>query len=293
MEVHQLRYFCAVARHGTFTRASEVEHVAQPSLSQQILKLEAELGARLFDRLPRSSKLTVFGKAFLPKAERILRELEEAKAELLEMAGNEKGDVVVGIIPTIAAYLLPTLLNGFAARHPLITVKIVEDITPALVQRLHEGTLDMAVAALPIPGSELASEELFEEKFYAVVPEKHRRASRASIRLTELNREPFLLLKEGHCFRDSLIAACHKSKMTPSVVFESGQFATILAMVSAGMGVSAVPAMAVQPHPGCKFIPISGKHGTRKVGIVTSRHHYQSRAQRLLMEQMREACRNR
>jgi len=290
MEVHQLRYFCAVARHGTFTRASEVEHVAQPSLSQQILKLEAELGARLFDRLPRSARLTVFGKAFLPKAERILRELEEARTELLEMAGNEKGEVAVGIIPTIAAYLLPKLLNGFAARHPLITVKIIEDITPTLVQRLHDGTIDMAVVALPIRGRELASEELFQEKFYAVVPEKHRRASRASISLAELNREPFLLLKEGHCFRDSLIDACHKSKMTPSVVFESGQFATILAMVSAGMGVSAVPAMAVQPHPGCKFIPISGKHSTRRIGIVRSRHRYQSRAQRLLIKQMRNAC---
>ncbi len=290
MEVHQLRYFCAVARHGTFTRASEAEHVAQPSLSQQIQKLEAELGARLFDRLPRSAKLTVFGKAFLPKAERILRELEEAKTELRDMSGNEKGEVVVGIIPTIAAYLLPRLLNDFTVRHPLITIKILEDITPALLQHLHEGTIDIAVAALPIAGSELVSVELFEEKFYAVLPEKHPLASRASISLAQLNREPFLLLKEGHCFRDSLIAACHKLKMSPSIVFESGQFATILAMVSAGMGVSAVPAMAVQPQPGCKFIPISGKHSTRTVAVVTSRHHYQSRAQRLLMKQMRDAC---
>ncbi len=290
MEVHQLRYFCAVARYGTFTRASEVEHVAQPSLSQQILKLEAELGARLFDRLPRVAKLTVFGKAFLPKAERILRELHEAKSELREMSGNEKGEVMVGIIPTIAAYLLPSLLSDFTVRHPLITIQIIEDITSALLQRLHEGTIDIAVAALPIGGSELASVELFEEKFYAVLPEKHRLASRASLSLGELNQEPFLLLKEGHCFRDGLIAACHKVRMSPRIVFESGQFATILAMVSAGMGVSAVPAMAVQPQPGCKFIPISGKHSNRIVGIVTSRHHYQSRAQRLLMQHMRETC---
>jgi LysR family hydrogen peroxide-inducible transcriptional activator len=290
MEVHQLRYFCAVARHGTFTRASEVEHVAQPSLSQQILKLEAELGARLFDRLPRSAKLTVFGKAFLPKADRILRELEQARTELRDMSGNEKGEVVLGIIPTIAAYLLPGLLNNFTAQHPLVTIKIIEDITPALLQRLQEGTIDVAVAALPVEGNELASEELFEEKFYAVLPEKHRLALRDCISLAQLNREPFLLLKEGHCFRDSVIAACQKLKVSPSIVFESGQFASILAMVSAGMGVSAVPAMAVQPQPGCKFIPISGKHNRRTVGLVTSRHHYQSRAQRLLMKQMREAC---
>lgn len=290
MEIHQLRYFCAVARHGTFTRASEVEHVAQPSLSQQILKLEAELGVRLFDRLPRSAKLTVFGKVFLPKAERILREIEEVRTQLLEMSGNEKGEVVLGIIPTIAAYLLPTLLNEFASRHPLITIKVIEDITPVLLQRLHDDTIDLAVVALPIAGSDLVNEELFEEKLYAVLPEKHKRAGRSAISLSELNREPFLLLKEGHCFRDSVISACRKSRMSPSVVFESGQFATILAMVSAGMGISAVPAMAVQPHPGCKFVPISGKHSTRRVGIVTLRHHFQSRAQRLLMKHMRDAC---
>jgi LysR family hydrogen peroxide-inducible transcriptional activator len=206
------------------------------------------------------------------------------------MAGDEKGDVVLGIIPTIAAYLLPTLLKGFSARHPLITVKVVEDITPTLLQRLHQGTIDMAVAALPLPGSELASVELFEEKFYAVLPESHSLARRKSVSLPELNREPFLVLKEGHCFRDSLIAACHESKISPNVIFESGQFATILAMVSAGMGVSAVPAMAVQPHAGCKFVPISGKHSKRKVGLVTLRHHYATRAQQILMKQLLYTC---
>jgi LysR family transcriptional regulator, hydrogen peroxide-inducible genes activator len=118
MEFHQLRYFCVVARHGTFTRASAIEHVAQPSLSQQILKLEAELGARLFDRLPRNAQLTAFGKSFLLKAERILLELSNARTEMLEMASEEKGDVVLGIIPTITAYLLPRLLTGLSASTP-------------------------------------------------------------------------------------------------------------------------------------------------------------------------------
>jgi LysR family hydrogen peroxide-inducible transcriptional activator len=290
LEIHQLRYFCAVARHGTFTSASKAEHVAQPSLSQQIMKLEAELGTRLFDRLPRSARLTVFGRAFLPKAEHILRELEGAKSELRDMSGEERGEVVIGIIPTIAAYLLPKLLKGFAARHALISIRVVEDITPVLLHRLHEGTIDLAIAALPIKGNDLHSEVMFEEKFYAVLPEKHRRASRASIKLTELEREPFLLLKEGHCFRDSLIAACGKANIVPSVVFESGQFSTILAMVSAGMGVSAVPAMAVQAKAGCKFVALSGKHSARKVVLVTSKRHYQSRAQRRLMQQMRDVC---
>ena len=282
MEVHQLRYFCAAARQGTFTRASEAEHVAQPSLSQQILKLEAELGARLFDRMPRSAQLTVFGKAFLPKAERILRELEDAKTEMLEMTGEEKGDLVLGIIPTIAAYLLPRILTGFSRQHPSINIQVTEETTSVLLERLHQGSMDMAIVALPISGAELLSTVLFEERFFAALPENHHRARQKSVRLADLKGEPFLLLKEGHCFRDNLIAACRESRTRPSVAFESGQFSTILAMVSAGMGVSAVPAMAVQPVPGCRFIPLAGKRSLRRIGIVKLRHHFETRAQQVL-----------
>jgi LysR family transcriptional regulator, hydrogen peroxide-inducible genes activator len=292
MEIHQLRYFCAVAQHGTFTRASEVEHVAQPSLSQQILKLEAELGSRLFDRLPRSARLTVFGSAFLPKAERILQELSEAKTEMLEMAGEEKGEVVLGIIPTIAAYLLPKLLIGFSSRYTSIKIKVIEDITPALLERLHQGTVDIVIAALPIYGDELSCLEIFKERFFAVVPEKHSRAKQKSLELAELKNDPFLLLKEGHCFRDSLITACRRSKISPNVAFESGQFATILAMVAAGMGISAVPAMAVQRYPGCCFVPLKGKNSIRKVGVVRLKHHFETRAQQVLVAHIAKCCRS-
>lgn len=291
MEVHQLRYFCAVARHGTFTRASEAERVAQPSLSQQILKLEAELGARLFDRLPRRAKLTVFGRAFLPKAERILRELDEARKELHDMTGAGKGEVVVGVIPTVAPYLLPRFLKDFTLHNPNVVVNLIEDITPALLDRLQQGTIDMAIVALPISGNDLASITLLHEPMYAVLPEKHRLArSQDPISLAELDREPFLLLKAGHCFRDSLIGACKQLRMSPNIVLESGQFATILAMVSAGMGVSAVPAMAAEPRPGCKFIPISDPHSRRTVGIVRSRSRHKNRAEEVLIQQLRAAC---
>lgn len=282
MEIHQLRYFCAVVRHGTFTRASRAQNVAQPSLSQQILKLESELGAPLFDRMPRTAKLTVFGRAFLPKAERILRELEDAKSEMLEMTGEEKGSVILGLIPTIAAYLLPRILSGFSRQHPLVKIQVVEEITPLILERLHQGTADMAIAALPIPGAELETTELFTEGFFAALPENHPRAKHKTIRLADLRDEPFLLLKEGHCFRDNLITACRESRTRPSVAFESGQFSTILAMVSAGAGVSAVPAMAVQPIPGCRFVPIQGKRSMRTIGLVRLRHHYATRAQQAL-----------
>jgi LysR family transcriptional regulator, hydrogen peroxide-inducible genes activator len=283
MEIHQLRYFCAVVREGTFTRASRAQHVTQPSLSQQILKLEAELGAPLFDRLPREAKLTVFGKAFLPKAECILHELEDAKTEMLEMTGAEKGSIVLGVIPTIAAYLLPRILRGFSTHHPLIKIHVIEEITPLVLERLHEGSVDIAIVALPVPGNELETTKLFSERFFAVLPESHPRANQKNIQLAELKDDPFLLLKEGHCFRDNLIAACRESRTRPSVAFESGQFSTILAMVSAGMGVSAVPEMAVQPVPDCRFIPITGKRSNRTIGIVRLRQHFETRAQQALM----------
>jgi LysR family transcriptional regulator, hydrogen peroxide-inducible genes activator len=283
MEVHQLRYFCAVARHGSFTRAAEAEHIAQPSLSQQILKLEDELGAHLFDRLPKSVRLTQFGSAFLVRAQEILRQLGEAKIEIQEMAGTEKGEVTIGVIPTIAPYFLPGALASFARQHSGIVISVVEDITPVLLQRLNMGAIDLALLALPVPGHDLISLELMREPLYAVFPEKHPLARRKSISFPEFKNEPFLLLKEGHCFRENALAACRRSRVVPNVVFESGQFSTILAMVASGMGVSVVPAMAAQPGNRCSFVRIEDKRSFRSIGVVRTKHHFPTRAVLALM----------
>src|SRR6185437_2658929 len=203
MEFHQLRYFCAVARTGNFTRAAEEQHVAQPSLSQQIRKLEDELGAKLFDRFPRFTRLTQFGKTFLPKAGEILRQVGEARTEIQEMSQAEIGTVVVGAIPTIAPYYLGPLLARFAHRHPAVSISVAEEITPILLEYLHNGRVDLVILALPVRGPELVDEELFREPLYAALPSGHRLASRKSIALSEMRKDPFLLLKEGHCFRDN------------------------------------------------------------------------------------------
>jgi len=288
MEVHQLRYFCAVAESGNFTRAAEAARVAQPSLSQQIHKLEDELGAKLFDRLPRSARLTQFGRAFLPKAQAILRQIGEARVEIREMASVESGEVVLGAIPTIAPYLLPAMLSSFARQHPSVSVSVVEEITPTLLERLHEGTIDLALLALPAAGDELIVSELIEESLFAVLPENHRLAGRRSIKIHDLREQPFLLLKEGHCFRENALDACRQSRINPNVVFESGQFATILAMVSSGMGVSVVPQMAVRDTPGCRFIKIADKGSLRRIGVARLKYRYLTRAQLALLEHLRK-----
>ncbi len=287
MELHQLRYFCAVARAGNFTRAAEDQHVAQPSLSQQIRKLEDELGAKLFDRFPRFARLTDFGKAFLPKAGEILRQVGQARTEIQEMSQAEVGTVMVGAIPTIAPYFLGPALARFARRYPAVSISVVEEITPILLDRLHNGHVDIVVLALPVRGEELISEELFREPLFAALPQDHRLAERKSLTLGEIREDPFLLLKEGHCFRENALSACRRSRVSPNVVFESGQFSTIVSMVATGMGVSVVPAMAVERHPGCKFVRINDERAVRIVGLVQLKHRFKTRAQCALTEQLR------
>lgn len=287
MELHQLRYFCAVASAGNFTRAAEQENVSQPSLSQQVLKLEGELGARLFERLGRRVRLTEFGAAFLQRAQTILQQVRDAKVEVSELAGAKKGEITLGVIPTVAPYFLPTRLADFAANNPQVTIRVVEDVTATLLGRLQDGAVDLALLALPVPGPHLICEELVRDRLFVVVPKKHRFASRPAVDLKELENEPFLLLKEGHCFRENVIAACRRSRLQPNVVFESGQFSSILALVGSGMGLSVIPEMAVAPISGCRFIPLVGERSWRRIGLVRLRNHYLTRAQNALAHHLR------
>jgi len=287
MELHQLRYFCAVARTGNFTRAAEQEHVAQPSLSQQILKLEDELGTKLFDRLGRKATLTQFGEAFLLRVRRILHDLSEAKSEVQELAGGNKGRLVLGTIPTIAPYFLPSRLALFAKRFPHIQVSVIEDITSVLLTRLQEGKIDVLLVALPVLGDGLVCAELKREPLYVVAPENHPLAKKRTIFLREIENDPFILLKDGHCFRDTAVAACRRARVRPNVVFESGHFATILAMVSAGMGFSLVPEMAIEKREGCRFLKLGDDRSFRKIGLVYLKNHFQTHSQRALVEYLK------
>jgi LysR family hydrogen peroxide-inducible transcriptional activator len=292
MEIHQIRYFCAVSETGSFTRAAAAQHIAQPSLSQQIMKLEDELGAKLFDRLGRQVRLTEFGQVFLPRAHSILRELGEAKTEIQEMAGAHRGVVNIGAIPTVAPYLLPQSLPAFSKKYPFVRLNILEEITPVLLERLHSGALDLAIMALPIAGPEFTSIELKKERLLLVLPIDHALASEKSVKLSQFSCEPFLLLKEGHCFRETAISACQRAKVSPNIVFESGQFASITGMVAAGLGVSIVPESALEPRKGCRFIPIADDRAYRRIGLVSLKNHFRTNAQRALIQHLRRATRS-
>lgn len=287
MELHQLRYFCAVADTSSFSRAAEKCHVSQPSLSQQILKLESELGGRLFDRLGRSVRLTELGQAFLPRARSVLHELATAKDEVTERLQSEGGPVVIGAIPTVAPYWLPPRLAAFSRKFPKIQLTIAEEITPILLDRLRVGSVDLAILALPIRGHEFDAHPLFTERLFAALPKKHKFARRPSVHLADLRPDPFLFLRDGHCFRDTAVAACDRARLDPHVVFESGHLYSLLAMVGAGMGVSLVPEMAVDKSKPCRFVRIADPQAARTIAAVVLRGRSLSRASRALLAHLR------
>jgi LysR family hydrogen peroxide-inducible transcriptional activator len=285
MEFHQLRYFCAIADSGGFSRAARLANVSQPSLSQQIHKLEEELGARLFDRIGRTVRLTELGQAFLPRARALLFDLEAARSAIAEGTTSIVGSVCVGVIPTIAPYFLPPLLATFSRRYPQARVTVVEEITPLLLERMRTGAIDVAVVAVPLQmrGHEFQAFPLMEEKLYAALPKQHALAKRKSITLGELHDEPFLLLRDGHCFRETAVAACKRARLQPKIIFESGQFSSILSMVCAGLGVSIIPAMALEKRSGCHFIPLADTRATRAIGAVTLNGRSFSRVQQAFL----------
>lgn len=289
MELHQLRYFCAVAEAGSFSRAAEQSHVSQPSLSQQIMKLEDELGARLFDRLGRSVRLTELGQTFLPRARSVLRELEAARGDVAEQKDSVGGSVTIGVIPTVAPYFLPQRLTWFSRRFPQVRLTVIEEITPVLLDQVRASKVDIAVLALPIRGHEFETFPLLSERFFAALPTGHKFSKRRSLSLKDLRAEPFLLLRDGHCFRDNAVAACDRARLHPQIIFESGQFSSLLSMVGAGMGVSIVPEMAIEKKSRCRFVRIEDAAATRTIGAVILHGRSLSRAHHAFLSHLRGA----
>lgn len=287
MEFHQLRYVCAIAETGSFSRAAERCHVAQPSLSQQVLKLEKDLGAKLFDRLGRSIRLTEAGRAFLPHARSILHQMETARAEVVDKRKDVRGAVAVGVIPTIAPYLMPRYTADFARKYPEARLRILEETTPVLVENLRNLSIDIAILALPLRHKEFEFLPLRTEPLFAVLPKDHPRASAKSLSLKDLRGEQFVMLRDGHCFRDLSIAACARARITPRIAFESGQFSSLLGMVAAGVGITLVPEMAVDPGAACSYIRISDPRARRTIVAATLRGRSFNRVQQAFLQRIK------
>lgn len=285
MEIRQLRYFCAVAETGSFTRGAQQEHVSQPSLSEQIKALEAELQTKLFDRLGQETKLTPAGRVFYRTVRPVLKKLAEAKTKLHEAQNLQGGNVTIGATPTIAPYFLPPALVAFRHRYPLIRLKIVEESSDHLLQDLRNASIDLALLQPPVPGSEFASEELAREPLYWALPARHKLASRKAIHLQDLKEDPVVMLHDGN-FRKIALSVMRKAHIQPKIVGEVQGLSTILTLVSAGLGISVVPQMAIERKNGCRFVALQDEPQTRHIALVRLKSHTVSHAQRLLTEHL-------
>jgi LysR family hydrogen peroxide-inducible transcriptional activator len=264
MEIHQLRYFIAVAQHGSFTAAAEACNVSQPSLSAQIAKLEAELGGALFERSRRGARMTPRGLVFRPRALEALSQLETGRSELEELSGLKRGDVTLGCLPTTGAYLLPLILRTFRESHPLIQVKLREESSPILGRALREIEVDLAIMDEAGLGPGLRSETLFREPLLVAVPPGHPFAARKKIELGKLSGEPLVIMKSGHGFRTIVLDALARAGVQPRVVYESAGIDTVQTLVEAGLGLSLVPKM-VRRADGPAYVEIAPPTPSRTI----------------------------
>ncbi len=241
--LRQLRYFDALARHGHFGRAAEACAISQPALSMQIREMEDALGGALLERSARQVALTQFGEELIQRVRDILRSVDElgdfARASQDRLAGRLR----VGMIPTIAPYLLPKVIENLARLHPELDIHVRETLTPKLIKEVAEGRLDTAIVALPVSEPSLTEVALFTENFLLVRPGEDKGTPVPS---SEMLREMrLLLLEEGHCFRDQALSFCNMQSSPPREVLDASSLSTLVQMVGAGIGVTLIPEMAV------------------------------------------------
>ncbi len=293
MEIHQLRYFGSVVETSSFTQAAKRENVSQPSLSQQIIKLELELGAPLFDRLHGRIRITSAGKAFVEDARAILSHVARAKQRIQESEGLTKGTVVCGISPNFSPDFLPVRIARFVQRHDQVQIRVVEDVSSVLLEYLPDGLIDMSLVVLPLGHAaarqDLTVAQLARERLYAVLPAEHRMAKMTSIDLNELGSERFVFLKDGHCYSENIATVFRRAKLHPHVISESASPLHVIAMVCSGIGISVIPEHAVDlRRKECRYIPISGDNSYSEMGLVHLKGSARSRAQRVFSKFLRE-----
>src|SRR5882757_6536400 len=241
--LRQLHYFNALARHGHFGRAAEACAITQPALSMQIKELEEALGGVLLERSARQVALTAFGEEAAPRVRDILRLVDELGDLARSSRDRLAGRLRIGMIPTIAPYLLPKVIGNLTRLHPELDIHVRETVTPKLIEELADGQLDTAIVALPVSEPSLVEVALFSEHFLLVRPGEDEGTPVPSSKMLRAMR--LLLLEEGHCFRDQALSFCNMKSSPPREVLDASSLSTLVQMVSAGIGVTLIPEMAV------------------------------------------------
>jgi LysR family transcriptional regulator, hydrogen peroxide-inducible genes activator len=268
MNLRDLRYLVAVAEHRHFGRAAEACFVSQPTLSTQVKKLEEELGVVLIERTNRQVMLTPVGERIVAQAQRVLREVNQMVHIAQAYQDPFGGEFRLGIIPTVAPYLLPKILGPMHKAFPKLKTQLTEGQTVAITRMLRDGELDAVILALPLEEDNLEQVRLYTEPFYFAASKLHPKAGRKSVKLADLEDEQVLLLEDGHCLRDQALAICTNAHAVENTNFRATSIETLRQMVAANVGITLMPELAISQRTGpVRYLPFEGAQPHRDIGL--------------------------
>ena len=273
--IRQMTYFEALAETLHFGRAANLANVTQPALSAQIAEMEARLGCQLFERTGRRVRLSPQGEALRPRIARILAETRELEAIARQGPGVLEGRFRLGIIPTIAPYLLPGLLSDLRQRFPRLNLEIREAVTGTLIEETASGTLDAMLGADPLDHPALESRALFEDRFFLAAPSDDPDFIVPPVPPESPHLERLLLLDEGHCLRDHALAVCGEAKPVNMSSYGATSLGTLLQMVAHGLGITLIPEMALaaeNARSDLKIVPFTEPQPSRTICLAWRRN---------------------
>ncbi|MGH3931240.1 MAG: LysR family transcriptional regulator [Pseudonocardiaceae bacterium] len=279
MQLQQLVYFLAVARARHFTRAAELSHVAQPSLSKQIHNLERELGSELFHRARGNVSLTPAGEALVPFAKRILADVETARLQINELAELRQGRLRLGATPSLCTGLLADALARFHTRYPGLQLVIDESGSRDLVRQVAEGAIDLAVITSPLHRGDptLDTAPILREQLTVAVPRTMDLAL-DSFRIDDLRNRPLVMFRDGYDLRSMTLMACQRAGFQPQFAIEGGEMDAVLSFVEAGLGIAVVPSMVLAGHPKLRGVPFVPPIPTRTIALAHRKDMHPTRA---------------
>lgn len=292
LTLKQLRYFEALARHGHFGRAAEACAISQPAISVQIRELEDQLGTELFERGGKQIRLTHFGEEFALRVRDILCSVDELGDLARSARQRLVGRLRIGIIPTIAPYLLPAIIGDLTRSNASLDIHVRETVTPKLIHELVDGRLDTAIVALPVSEPSLTEVALFTERFVLVRPAED--ADKPVPNREMLREMRLLLLEEGHCFRDQALSFCNLGSSRPRELLDGSSLSTLVQMVSAGIGVTLIPEIAVAVETRSASVSIArfeNPEPTRTIGMIWRRTSPIARQLEGIAEVVRQSAR--
>ncbi|UFX08717.1 hydrogen peroxide-inducible genes activator OxyR [Sinorhizobium meliloti] len=274
LTLRQMRYFDALAAARHFGKAAELTHVSQPALSAQIMEMEEHLGVKLVERSRAGVFLTVKGEEVLAQVRSILADVGRLEESARTNTGTLEGRVRLGVIPTLAPYLVPRLIPYLRERYPAIDIELKESLTDRLVADLGDGRLDAVVAALPVDGDGIVTRALFSDRFYMAVAEYDRQVLMSPMTEEQVDISQLLLLEEGHCLRDQALAVCNTAGKRQLLSFGATSMATLLQMVANGMGMTLIPEIAIPSEAArnaIRIVPFAAPEPSREIGLIWRR----------------------